>query len=233
MRRALVISARVLGVLLAVLLAAVAAAVYLRPDLAAPLIEGRSSSVPASSPSSAGPAGPGTSTPAAIGSAAGVAAHRCSTARGIVRPARLQVGRLGVDSAVESLGTDASGAAAAPAPDQGWTAAWYDLGPAPGASAGRAVVSVHTYHRGGALGNLLAGSLRRGDLIRLVASDGRAVCYRYRDSVRIAVAGYDRTSTVLYDDGGPASLGIVTCAGYDAATGVWADRIIMYADPVR
>lgn len=72
-----------------------------------------------------------------------------------------------------------------------------------------------------------------GDLIRLTGSDGRTACYHHRGQVRIAVSGYDRSSTVLYDDAGQAFLGIVTCVGYDVDTRVWRDRIVLYADPLR
>jgi hypothetical protein len=170
----------------------------------------------------------------AMGDATASTTAGCTVHPGPIIPARMRIARLGVRSPVESLGTDAVGAAAAP--PKGWsnTAAWYNHGPRPGASAGRAVLSVHSYHWGTALGDRLVDGLHGGELIRLIGRDGRTACYRYDHSVRISVAAYnaDPASTVLYDDTGAPGLAIVTCAGYRWSTGRWTSRIILYARPV-
>ena len=48
---------------------------------------------------------------------------------------------------------DENGNIAAPPKNLSHTASWWNAGPKPGSDAGKAVISVHTYRNGGALGN--------------------------------------------------------------------------------
>lgn len=138
------------------------------------------------------------------------------------------------DAPVMSLGLAADGTAAAPPKDQPKTVGWYNLGPRPGSDKGKVVLTAHTYHRGGALGNALNSEqgLRLGDVIRLTDASGRTLCYRHTRTAKVMVKDYDPKSTVLYDDHGAPMLAIVICWDYERSTKFWASRIIFYAEPL-
>lgn len=131
-----------------------------------------------------------------------------------------------------SLGLDAEGAPAAPPGNEGYTVAWYNGGPLIGSDHGRAVLTSHTFHRGGALGNdLNNGLVKVGDLIKFTDAYGNTACYRYSGSLRILVADYDPESDVLYDFSGAPQLALVVCSDY-TSSGEALGRVIHYADLV-
>lgn len=131
-----------------------------------------------------------------------------------------------------SLGLDADGAAASPPDNQGYTVAWFNQGPLVGSRQGRAVLTSHTFFRGGALGNELnTGLLAAGDIIRFSDAEGNAACYRYSGSLRIVAADYDPESDVLYDSSGAPQIGLIVCSDY-TSSGEALGRAIYYADLV-
>ena len=149
-------------------------------------------------------------------------------------PTRITLGDVASHAPVMSLGLAADGTAAAPPKDQPKTVGWYNLGPRPGSDKGKVVLTAHTYHRGGALGNALNSEqgLRLGDVIRLTDASGRTLCYRHTRTAKVMVKDYDPKSTVLYDDHGAPMLAIVICWDYERSTKFWASRIIFYAEPL-
>lgn len=158
-----------------------------------------------------------------------------ATSNPIVPTSMTIEGMDGVKSKVLALGLDSSGAAAAPPKDEPTTVAWYKLGPKPGSAKGHVVLSIHTYHNGGALGNDLYDSkkgLKKGDIIRLSDAQGRTVCYRYDHLAKISVADYKPGSTVLYNDNGSPQTVICICWDYVKATKDWDSRILFYATPI-
>ncbi|WP_148060582.1 class F sortase [Luteococcus japonicus] len=158
----------------------------------------------------------------------------CSTSASPLVPTRITLGDVASDAPVMSLGLAADGTAAAPPKDQPKTVGWYNLGPRPGSDKGKVVLTAHTYHRGGALGNALNSEqgLRLGDVIRLTDASGRTLCYRHTRTAKVMVKDYDPKSTVLYDDHGAPMLAIVICWDYERSTKFWASRIIFYAEPL-
>lgn len=228
-RRARRSPARIIGlVLAAVLVIAVAGMVWHQARGGSPVAR-----------QSPGPASPATSGPAGASSAASpspaAATAGCATQPRPIVPASMRIDQMDVSTSVLALGLDASGAAAAPPKDDPSAVAWFNKGPKPGSSQGKVVLSTHTYHLGGALGNRLYDSrngLRKGDIIRLADSSGTTVCYRFDHLTKILVKDYDPTSTILYDNSGAPMAAIVICWDYDAATSDWGSRVIFYATPV-
>lgn len=140
-----------------------------------------------------------------------------------------------VSSPVRSLGLDADNAAAAPPKDEPRTVAWYNRGPRPGSDKGKVVLSIHTYHKGGALGNELrdpGAGLRKGDLIRLSDSSGDQACYRYDHVAKVMVKDYDPSSDIIYDNTGKPMVVIVICWDYNRSDKQWDSRLLFYATPV-
>ena len=134
-----------------------------------------------------------------------------------------------------SLGLDESGAAQAPPKNDSQGVAWFDEGPKVGAAKGNAVLSIHTYRNGGALGNALKDDktgLKPGALVRISDASGTTVCYTLERQTKVWVKDYDPNSTVLYDYEGKPQAVIVICWDFDPATQAWDSRILYYLKPV-
>lgn len=186
-----------------------------------------SSTEPSPSPSPSVPVAPTTAAPMLEG---------CEPmdASGFV-PTRFQLENPTADERVLSLGLDSDGAIAAPPPNEPRTASWWNQGPRPGSSAGKVVLSIHTYRRGGALGNEMYDGTPRlsaGDLITLTDDQGRKACYEFVEATKVWVDDYDPNSDVMVDFEGSPMLAIVICWDFDGATENWDSRIFFYAKPV-
>nr|WP_130865087.1 class F sortase [Acidipropionibacterium timonense] len=188
------------------------------------------------------PAASGTTTSTATASTSAIASSKAgavpagcmATATPLV-PTTMKIDGMGVSTKVLALGRDADGAAAAPPKNEPSTAAWYDEGPKPGSKQGKVLLSIHTYHAGGALGNTLYDSskgIKKGDLIRLSDAQGHTMCYRYDHLTKIAVKDYDPNSDLVYDDAGKPQVVICICWDYDATKKDWDSRVLFYATPV-
>ncbi|WP_051232965.1 class F sortase [Acidipropionibacterium thoenii] len=235
-RRARRTSARIIGLVVAVVLLIVGGVMVWNQSRNAHTSVGEPSPAPSSAPATTStptpsPAGP---TPSSASASAGELAG-CAAQPRPITPATLRIDQMKVSTHVLSLGLDSSGAAAAPPKNDPSGVAWFNKGPRPGSARGKVVLSTHTYHLGGALGNELYDSsnkLRKGAVIRLADSSGTTVCYRFDRSTKVTVADYDPDSTVLYDDAGAPMLAIVICWDYNKDTSDWASRIIFYGTPV-
>lgn len=151
-------------------------------------------------------------------------------------PVRFEIERLGADENVLSLGVDADGAIAAPPKSQARTASWWNQGPRAGASQGKTVLSIHTYRKGGALGNEMyeggASQLQAGDRIILHGAEGQVACYDFVEAKKIAVDDYDPASDVMVDYEGNPMLAMIICWDHRKGTDLWDSRVFFYASPV-
>lgn len=159
----------------------------------------------------------------------------CTASPSPMVPTRIEVGSRGVDSPVLSLGMADDGSIATPPFDQPRSVGWFNQGPRPGSSQGKVVLTAHTFHAGGALGNQLVDAdqgLHPGDVIRLRDANGQVQCYRYAAAQKIMVKDYDPSSTAIYDTTGRPMLAIVVCWDWEPSTRFWASRIVFYATPM-
>lgn len=150
-------------------------------------------------------------------------------------PTQMTIDRMKVDSPVLSLGYDGSGqAAAAPPKNASHTTGWFNLGPKPGSDQGKVLLTVHTYRKGGALGNQLNAKdgLKKGDVIKLIDSQGRTVCYSFDHALRVMVKDYDPNSGLIYDNAGKPQVVIVICWDFSWTKETWDSRILFYATPL-
>ena len=188
----------------------------------------------ASAPAPGSTAATSASSPAA--SVTSAAAGGCSTASEGFVPNRFTIDSLGADEAVVALGQDAEGNIAAPPLDEPRMASWWNEGPRPGSDKGKAVLSIHTYRTGSALGNEMyadgASALEPGDLIKLYGPDGVVQCYEFTEAKKIWVKDYDPNSDVMVDFEGDPMLTIIICWDFDRKTEIWESRVFFYGKPV-
>lgn len=159
----------------------------------------------------------------------------CAASHSPMVPTRIELRSMGVTSPVLSLGLADDGTPATPPFNEPYTVGWYNLGPKPGASKGKAVLTAHTFSEGRALGNDMAEpdtGLRAGAVVALSDARGRTQCWRVTGATKVWVADYDPNSTVLYDDGGAPQLAIVICWDHVKSSKSWASRIIYHAEPL-
>lgn len=157
------------------------------------------------------------------------------TAAGFV-PVRYEIDRLGSDEEVVSLGLAKDGSIAAPPLDQARMASWWNQGPRAGSEAGKVVLSIHTYRRGGALGNALyeggKSALQPGDRIILRGAAGEVACYEFVEAKKILVADYDPASDDMVDFDGAPLLNMIICWDYVKGSKEWDSRVFFYAKQV-
>lgn len=124
-------------------------------------------------------------------------------------PERIRIPRLGIDTAVQHVGVNATGNMAVPSnyTDTGW----YKYGPAPGES-GSAVIAGHVNNGLGLSGVFeRLSELEAGDDIYVTRADGK--------EVHFVVAGkrsypYDDAPTdVIFNPQGSVRLNLITCEG--------------------
>lgn len=150
-------------------------------------------------------------------------------------PTTFSIDSMKVKSPMLSLGEDESGAAAAPPKDASHTVGWWKNGPRVGSSKGHAVLTIHTYRHGGALGNELydpKSGFKVGDLVKMTDAQGRTQCYTMEKSLKLWVKDYDPESDLLYNDKGAPRAVIVICWDFNGRTENWDSRILFYLKPV-
>ena len=131
-----------------------------------------------------------------------------------------------------------NGNIAAPPKNLSHTASWWNAGPKPGSDAGKAVISVHTYRNGGALGNEMYSdedgpALQPGDIIRLTSKKGKVQCYEFTGATKVWVKDYDPDSDDMVDFHGDPQLLIIICWDFNKETEDWDSRIFFHATPVE
>ncbi len=150
-------------------------------------------------------------------------------------PVRYEIQRFEVDEKVVSLGLDAEGAIAAPPKSEPRMASWWNQGPAAGVTKGKTVFSIHTYRRGGALGNQMyeggQNQLQPGDRIVVHGRQGEVACYDFVEAKKVFVEDYDPESDTMVDFEGNPLLTMIICWDHRAGTDVWDSRVFFYAAP--
>ena len=140
-------------------------------------------------------------------------------------PLTIAIPRIHVDSPLETLGVDGSGAMDVPQdPAQ---AGWYRLGPAPGAL-GPAVIAGHvTWNQVPAVFYDLA-RLRPGDVVRVGRRDGRVAVFEVTRVERHEKTRFPTREVFGATD--HAGLRLITCGGdFDASTHHYSDNVVVFA----
>jgi sortase (surface protein transpeptidase) len=140
-------------------------------------------------------------------------------------PRRIVIPAVGVSAKVIPLGLNKDGTIQTPTK---WgVTGWYTDGPTPG-KRGPAVVVGHVDSKSGPAVFYRLRALLRGDLIRIVRSDGTVVRFRVQRSEHWPKSHFP--SKRVYGPTSEAALRLVTCGGsFDAATGHYLENTIVYA----
>jgi hypothetical protein len=170
-------------------------------------------------------ASPATSAPAAADAASRFRSPRSVAA--VPVPVRLRIPSIGVNTRLDQVGLDRTGAIAAPKGPQ--KAAWYKGGPRPG-QPGPAVLLGHVDSDHAPAVFYRLAFLKPGAQVLVDRADGSTV--RFRVSGRIQVAKSRFPADLVYGPTLAPSLRLVTCGGkFNYKTHHYRDNIIVSAVP--
>ena len=142
-------------------------------------------------------------------------------------PVRLQIGAIGVDSALMHLRLRTDGSMEVP--PSAFPAGWYTGGPTPG-ELGPAIIAGHIDMKGPGVFYKLH-DVKPGDQITVTRADGSKPVFRV---TRISQFPKDRFPTAqVYGNIDHAGLRLITCGGfYNSRTGHYEDNLVAFADLV-
>lgn len=142
-------------------------------------------------------------------------------------PVRLQIPKIKVDVALESVGLTQG---AVGVPKDIANAAWYNLGPRPGASGSAVITGHYGWWKNGALGvfnNL--NKLRKGDKIYVKDRKGTTVNFIARE---FKIYGENEiVPDIFFSNDGKSHLNLITCEGvWDKVSKSYSKRLVVFAD---
>jgi hypothetical protein len=159
------------------------------------------------------PAGPGVSLAA-------------SPSPAVAEPVRLRVPSAGIDTALDGISRDATGALVPPADDS--RAGWYREGPAPGLP-GPAVLTGHVDGPGGPAVFFGLRRIAVGDAITVDRADGTTATFTVTQVGRYPKA--DFPSAEVYGPTPGAELRLITCGGaFDRSRHSYVDNLVVFAE---
>ncbi|MEU2713382.1 class F sortase [Streptomyces sp. NPDC007205] len=144
-------------------------------------------------------------------------------------PQRVDIPRLRVRAPVVSRGLDAQGAVDPPPLDQPGVVGWYGAGAAPGAQGAALLVGhVDTATRPAVFYQL--STLRPGETVRVVRSDGTVAEFTIDDVRVLPRAGFDADQAYGPHRPGRAELRLITCGGaFDRAGHTYTANVVVSA----
>ncbi|MFG3205514.1 class F sortase [Streptomyces sp. NPDC048192] len=144
-------------------------------------------------------------------------------------PQRLDIPQLRVQAPVVSRGLDAQGAIDPPPYDQPGVVGWYGAGTKPGASGAALLVGhVDTETRPAVFYKL--STLKPGDTVRVVRSDGKVARFTVDDVRVLPRAGFDARQAYAPHHPGRAELRLITCGGpFDRAAHRYTANVVVSA----
>jgi sortase (surface protein transpeptidase) len=144
---------------------------------------------------------------------------------------RLTVPSAGIDASVTPVGVDTNGAMVVP--KEVSEVGWYRYGPAPGATAGAAVLAGHVDARAQGAGALFAlRTVGVGDRVTVALDGGRSLVYRVVGKQTITKQRLP-VERLFARDGAPR-LVLITCGGpFLADLGSYRDNLVIVAEPVQ
>ncbi len=142
-------------------------------------------------------------------------------------PATITIDILGVNSSLMKLGQEADGTVAVPPGDAGSPAGWYEKSPTPG-ELGSSVILGHVNSIQTGIGVFYRlHELKDADRVSVLRADGSVAVFEvYR------VDTHDKAhfpTAEVYGNAGQAELRLITCGGYEPATGTFNQNTVAYA----
>ncbi|MFZ3417273.1 class F sortase, partial [Arthrobacter sp. 3Tela_A] len=199
----------------------------LRPGAAALLLVLAGCSSPPAAELEPGPSSSPPSAAAAPSPAAGTSSPSAAAAPAPSLPLSLRIPATGTESSLLHLGLREDGSLEVPPEGPGAPASWYTGSPVPG-QPGPAVLLGHVNATGGGPGVFAdLRALQPGDLIEVGREDGSIVQFVVE---RAEQYGKDNFPTLeVYGNTDGAELRLITCDGFDPATGTFDDNFVVYA----
>lgn len=152
---------------------------------------------------------------------------------GVPVPRRLRIPALDVNTKVLPVGLDKH--QNMEIPEDIRLVGWYDLGVAPGAEQGSAVLVAHRDGRVQGRGVFYSiGDLKPGSRIEVIRDDESKVTYEVVARELISKKGFTRQAPELFAIDGPHRLTLISCGGYyDRDNGGYQANVIVTALPVN
>ncbi|MFE7628824.1 class F sortase, partial [Kocuria sp. NPDC057446] len=145
-------------------------------------------------------------------------------------PVSVTIPATGAESGLLHLGLRDNGSLEVPPEGPGSPASWYDGSPTPG-ERGPAVLLGHVNATGGGPGVFAdLRALEPGDTIEVVREDGSTAVFAVDRGAQYGKA--DFPTLEVYGNTEGAELRLITCDGYDPATGEFDDNYVVYASLV-
>ncbi|MHC5560695.1 class F sortase [Kocuria sp. U4B] len=142
-------------------------------------------------------------------------------------PKSLTIPAIGASSELLHLGLRENGSLEVPPEPPGSPASWYDGSPTPG-ERGPAVLLGHVNATGGGPGVFAdLRQLNPGDRIEVTRQDGTVATFVVDRGEAYAKDAFPTLE--VYGDTEGAELRLITCDGYDPATGAFDDNYVIYA----
>lgn len=145
-------------------------------------------------------------------------------------PVSVRIPAIGAESELLSLGLRDNGSLEVPPGDPGAPASWYNGSPTPGEQ-GPAILLGHVNATDGGPG-IFAGlrGLAPGDTIEVTREDGTTAVFAVERGEQYPKNSFP--TLTVYGNTEGAELRLITCDGYDAATGEFDDNYVVYANLV-
>ena len=163
-------------------------------------------------------------------------ASSCTSTSGEFVPTRLIYPRLGIDIPIMAQPLD--GKDDLPDPpfgvkgiDAAHSGSWWNGGVKPGADKGSVYIGVHTYHAGGAVGNILGRGARAGDSFELRDAAGHRACFVVRGQM-VPYPASKKAQPESYRLSGQPGAAFNFCWDEPANWGKWLQRGYVFADAV-
>lgn len=142
-------------------------------------------------------------------------------------PVSLKIPSIGTRSEILKLGLRTKGSLEVPPDGPTAPAGWYTGSPTPG-ERGPSVLLGHVNAVGGGPG--VFADLRRlkgGDTIEVTRADGKTAIFEIYRGEQFAKDAFP--SQTVYGDTEGSELRVITCDGYDPATGLFDDNYVVFA----
>ncbi|MFC0490093.1 sortase domain-containing protein [Sinomonas atrocyanea] len=134
---------------------------------------------------------------------------------------------IGASSELLRLGLQGDGSLEVPPAGPGAPAGWYDESPTPG-EPGPSVLLGHVNAYGGGPGVFARlHDLKPGDRVEVRRDGGSQAVFAVYRSEKYAKAAFP--TTTVYGNTAGSELRLITCDGYNAATGEFDDNLVVYA----
>ncbi|WJZ66305.1 class F sortase [Kocuria rosea] len=142
-------------------------------------------------------------------------------------PVAVRIPAVGASSELLHLGLRPDGSLEVPPTGPGAPASWYTSSPTPG-ERGPAVLLGHVNATDGGPG-VFAGlrGLAPGDTVEIARADGRTAVFVVDRGEQYAKDAFP--TRAVYGNTAGAELRLITCDGYDPATGLFDDNYVVYA----